>query len=165
MKTRQLPVTVMVELTAPEGETLRRKDTIGSTGNKRCVIAASDLDNWESVPESVVLAAIEGERLEREYRAEVVRRIRLKYSADDEAAILRKRLAVVDSGEESEEILNEFLEYNSYAEQCKAEARAAVYPPEPEEVEPEEVEPEPELPQQPDQEPVCNEVNDEETTT
>lgn len=147
METRQLPVTVMVELTAPEGETLRRTGTIGTTGNKRCVIAASDLHNWESVPEGVVLAAIEEERLEQDYRTEVVRRIRLRYTADDEAAILRKRLAVIDSGEESEAILNEFLEYNSYAEQCKAEARAAVYPQHPETEQPEEVEPETEQPE------------------
>lgn len=147
MNIKNLPVTIVVEISATEGETLRRKGTLGNLNDRKAVVPASDVDNWESVPESVVIAEMEAIRLEKEYKADVVRRIRLKYSADDEAAILRKRLALMDSDENAQEAIEEFQEYNSYVENCKAEARQSIYPqPEPEppveEVEPEEVEPE-----------------------
>lgn len=48
------------------------------------------------------------------YEELVVQKIRLRYSIDDELAILRQR----DSKP------TEFAEYNSYCESCKAEARA-----------------------------------------
>lgn len=127
METRQIPVKAMVEISSPEGETLRKKGTVGTVDNGRAIIPADEVENWESVPVSLVLEAIEAEKLEEKYKADVVKRIRLRFSADDEAAILRKRIALVGSETEGEDVLNEFLEYNSYAEQCKKEARAAVY--------------------------------------
>ena len=51
------------------------------------------------------------------YAQEVERRIRKKYTLSQEMAILRQR----DTKPE------EFAEYNAYAEQCKAEAKAEVY--------------------------------------
>ena len=49
------------------------------------------------------------------YQALVVQYIRERYTADDETALLRKRLAGLD--------VNEFQEYNDFCEQCKARAR------------------------------------------
>ena len=51
------------------------------------------------------------------YEKEVNDRIRKRYSLSHEMAILRQR----DKKPE------EFAEYNAYAEQCKAEAKAEVY--------------------------------------
>ena len=51
------------------------------------------------------------------YEKEVNGRIRKRYSLSREMAILRQR----DTKPE------EFAEYNTYAEQCKAEAKAEVY--------------------------------------
>ena len=51
------------------------------------------------------------------YEKEVNGRIRKRYSLSREMAILRQR----DTKPE------EFAEYNAYAEQCKAEAKAEVY--------------------------------------
>jgi hypothetical protein len=48
------------------------------------------------------------------YKEYIVDKIRLKYSMDDEMAVLRQR----DSKPE------EFYEYNAYVEMCKAEAKA-----------------------------------------
>lgn len=127
MEVRELPIKAMVELSAPSGETLRRKGTTGTPGVAKCVVAATDVEMWESVADSVVVEAIESERREMEYRTEVANLIHRRYTADDEAAILRKRIALVSSETEDEDVLNEFQEYNSYAEKCKKEARVAVY--------------------------------------
>ena len=51
------------------------------------------------------------------YAQEVERRIRKKYTLSQEMAILRQR----DTKPE------EFAEYDAFAEQCKAEAKAEVY--------------------------------------
>lgn len=53
-----------------------------------------------------------------QYEALVVSEIRKKYSQHDENAIIRKKLAGVDSGE--------FDEYNAYVEDCKAKAKNAL---------------------------------------
>lgn len=63
----------------------------------------------------IKLARMNG-TLDRLYADEVNRRIRRHYSQADELAILRQR----DSKPE------EFAAYNEYAEQCKAEAKAAL---------------------------------------
>lgn len=47
------------------------------------------------------------------YEARVVELIRIRYSVDDELAILRQRDTKPD----------EFAEYNDYCEQCKAQAK------------------------------------------
>lgn len=53
--------------------------------------------------------------IREQYEALVVSEIRKKYSQHDENAIIRKKLAGVDSGE--------FNEYNTYVENCKTKAR------------------------------------------
>lgn len=50
------------------------------------------------------------------YSAEIVKRVREKYSVNDELAILRQR----------DEKPEEFAEYNAFVEQCKEEAKKAV---------------------------------------
>ena len=50
------------------------------------------------------------------YSPLVVQKIRLRYSQNDENAILRKAIAGIG--------MEEFQEYNNYVEQCKQEARA-----------------------------------------
>lgn len=50
------------------------------------------------------------------YEQVVIRLIRQKYSVDDEFAILRQRDTKLD----------EFNEYNTYAEECKAKAKQIV---------------------------------------
>lgn len=47
------------------------------------------------------------------YENEIIRKIRKRYSLNQELAILRQR----------DEKPSEFAEYNAYAEQCKAEVR------------------------------------------
>lgn len=51
---------------------------------------------------------------ERLYESEIIRRIRQRYSVDQELAILRQQNTKP----------NEFAIYNEYAEQCKAEVKA-----------------------------------------
>lgn len=59
------------------------------------------------------LAKLNG-RIDSLYNRRVSEKIRAKYSLDAELAILRQR----------DEKPEEFAEYNAYAEQCKAEAKA-----------------------------------------
>ena len=59
------------------------------------------------------IAEIENERLKIPYEQRVVDRIRLKYSVDDELAILRQRDTKPD----------EFIAYNDFVESIKAEER------------------------------------------
>jgi hypothetical protein len=53
----------------------------------------------------------------RFYEAEIIRRIRKRYTVNQEFAILRQR----DTKPE------EWEAYNAYCEECKAEAKAEVY--------------------------------------
>lgn len=59
------------------------------------------------------ITEIKNELLNIPYEQRVVDRIRLKYSVDDELAILRQRDTKHD----------EFIEYNEYVEQVKAEEK------------------------------------------
>lgn len=52
------------------------------------------------------------------YNAEIVRRIRSRYSVDRELAVLRQRDTKPD----------EFEAYNAFAEECKAAVKAEMYP-------------------------------------
>ena len=54
---------------------------------------------------------------QQRYEAVVVSKIRKRYSINQELAILRQR----DTKPE------EYFEYNAYVEQCKAEAKVAIY--------------------------------------
>ena len=143
MEVKELPVRALVELSALSGETLRKVGTIGRPGVAKCVVAADAVGEWESVSEETVRAEAEAAERERAYRADVAKRIRARYSVDDEAAILRKtvNLALAQAGapsaidslsggeleaaEAAEAVLEEFEEYNGFAEECKREARAA----------------------------------------
>lgn len=51
----------------------------------------------------------------KQYENRVVALIREKYSANEENAILRKKLAGIDNGE--------FAVYNAYVEECKVKAK------------------------------------------
>ena len=53
---------------------------------------------------------------EKLYEAEIILRIRKRYTVNQELAILRQRDTKPD----------EFAEYNAYVEQCKAEAKAGM---------------------------------------
>lgn len=55
----------------------------------------------------------------QQYESLVVTLIRKKYSLNDEQAIIRKKLAGIDS--------KEFEEYNKYAEECKAKAKEKLF--------------------------------------
>ena len=59
------------------------------------------------------IAEMKNELLKIPYEQRVVDRIRLKYSVDDELAILRQRDTKPD----------EFVEYNEYVEQVKSEEK------------------------------------------
>ena len=61
----------------------------------------------------IVLTA---EQLEQQYKDRVVSLIRDNYTADDEFAMIRKNIAGINTAE--------FAEYNTYAEGCKAQAKA-----------------------------------------
>lgn len=65
--------------------------------------------------EVVALPAQPQQTVQDRYPQLVVQYIRERYSADDETALLRKRLAGLD--------VNEFSEYNYYCEQCKTRAK------------------------------------------
>ena len=62
------------------------------------------------------IAEMKNELLNIPYEQRVVDRIRLKYSVDDELAILRQRDTKPD----------EFIAYNDFVERIKAEEREAV---------------------------------------
>lgn len=54
--------------------------------------------------------------VETAYSSLVVKLVRQKYSQDEENAILRKKLANIDTK-------NEFVTYNAYVEECKVKAK------------------------------------------
>ncbi len=65
-------------------------------------------DGWEVYTPPIVEAPIE-----EQYKNRIVELIREKYSIDDELSIQRQRYTKVE----------EFEEYNAYAESCKQQAR------------------------------------------
>lgn len=98
-----------VELTTTDpANTLRRIGTEQTERISRVIVPQADADNWEeAAPTPFTTAA---------YEAEVERLIRTRYSVSAELAILRQRDTKPD----------EFETYNTFAESCKAEARAAL---------------------------------------
>lgn len=72
------------------------------------VVPSADIDNWEEIAIADIPSYTQAD-----YKAKVIELIRQRYSIDDETAILRQR----DTKPE------EFAAYNTYAEECKAEAR------------------------------------------
>ena len=77
----------------------------------RAYVPSADNDNWEEIAIADIPSYTQAD-----YKAKVVELIRQRYSIDDETAILRQR----DTKPE------EFAAYNTYAEECKAEARLIV---------------------------------------
>lgn len=97
---------------------LRRKGTAADGPLRTATIRRSDIGSWEEVPasEAAEEAAAEqsARQSEAEYAAEVERLIRARYSLSAELAVLRQRDSKPD----------EFAAYDSFAERCKAQARA-----------------------------------------
>ena len=78
---------------------------------RHAVVPSSDIDNWEEIAIADIPSYTQDD-----YKAKVIELIRHRYSIDEEIAILRQR----DTKPE------EFAAYNTYAEECKAEARLIV---------------------------------------
>lgn len=95
----------------------------------KVLVKETETEKWIEVSKLAVDdAKAEAER-EQKYKARVVELIREKYSADDEAAILRKYLAVHSqpqpfSDAKMDEIVTEFDDYNAFAEECKSKAKS-----------------------------------------
>jgi len=98
-----------VSIKADKGFVLRRKDytdpysDIGET-----TVPAEHVSGWEEVSKDEIPPYPE-----QEYKAEVERLVRTRYTASDEIGILRQR----------ETKPAEFAEYDAYVEACKAQAK------------------------------------------
>ncbi|MGM9861400.1 MAG: hypothetical protein ACI30W_02270 [Muribaculaceae bacterium] len=100
--------TTLIELTASNGCTLRRKGSDDYQRISKASIAAAQLDNWEEIP-----IADLPRYTAAEYAEEVERLIRERYSVSAELAILRQQAEKPD----------EYAAYYAYAEECKAQAK------------------------------------------
>lgn len=95
----------------------------------KVLVKETEAEKWVEVPIlAVEEAKAEAER-ERKYKERVVGLIRQRYSADDEAAIIRKYLALQSQPQpfndaKMDEIVTEFDDYNAFAEECKERAKA-----------------------------------------
>lgn len=116
MEIRPSRINGFVEISCDEAHIIRRKGSDDTTENRRTTIPSGTESQWEEVAFADVTAAKEAKQREEAYEAEVERRIRTRYSVSAELAILRQR----DSKPE------EFAEYNAFAEECKAEAKAVI---------------------------------------
>lgn len=138
MEIRPSRIEGFVEISCDTAHIIRRKGSDDTTENRITTVPSGTEDEWEEVVLAAVLAEKERREREEAYKADVVTRIRARYSSDDENAILRKMLAVTvlpmptAEGAELEaveqrtqQIMTEFDEYNTFAEECKAEARKA----------------------------------------
>lgn len=128
-----------MEISCDTAHIIRRKGSDDTTENRMTTVPSGTEEEWVEVVLTDVLAAKEAREREEAYKADVVTRIRVRYSSDDENAILRKMLAVTAlpmpaaEGAELEaieqrtrQIVSEFDEYNTFAEECKAEAKKAM---------------------------------------
>lgn len=129
-----------MEISCDTAHIIRRKGSDDTTENRMTTIPSGTESEWEEVVLADVLAEKEAREREEAYKADVVTRIRVRYSSDDENAILRKMLALTSmpmpaaEGAELEvieqrtrQIMTEFEEYNAFAEECKAEAKKALF--------------------------------------
>lgn len=136
MEIRPSRIEGFIEISCDKAHIIRRKGSDDTAENRMTTIPSGTEDEWEEVVLAAVLAEKEAQEREEAYKADVVTRIRARYSSDDENAILRKMLAVTvlpmptPEGAELEaveqrtqQIVSEFDEYNTFAEECKAEAR------------------------------------------
>lgn len=136
MEIRPSRIEGFIEISCDKAHIIRRKGSDDTTENRMTTVPSGTEDEWEEVVLTAVLAAKEAREREEAYKADVVTRIRVRYSSDDENAILRKMLALTSmpmpaaEGAELEvieqrtrQIMTEFEEYNAFAEECKAEAK------------------------------------------
>lgn len=139
MEIRQSRIEGFVEISCDKAHIIRRKGSDDTTENRMTTVPSGTESEWEEVVLADVLAEKERQEQKEAYKADVVTRIRVRYSSDDENAILRKMLAVTAlpmltaEGAELEaveqrtqQIMTEFDEYNAFAEECKAEAKKAM---------------------------------------
>lgn len=140
MEIRPSRIEGFIEISCDTAHIIRRKGSDDTTENRMTTVPSGTEDKWEEVLLTAVLAAKEAREREEAYKADVVTRIRARYSSDDENAILRKMLALTSmpmpaaEGAELEaieqrtqQIMTEFEEYNTFAEECKAEAKKALF--------------------------------------
>ena len=118
-------------LATDESHVLRRKGSDDGSDIRR--VSTKHPDDWEEVPVGDIPAYTRNE-----YETKVDELIRRRYSASEEFAIQRKMLnalmpqtAALDGDAEAatfdaDKAIAEYAEYNAYAEQCKAEAPAAI---------------------------------------
>ena len=139
MEIRPSRIAGFVEISCDSDHIIRRKGSEDTACSRMATVRAGKEEEWEEVPISDVHAAKEAREREEAYKADVVARIRVRYSADDENAILRKMIALTVQPMPTEEealpeavenraqqVMAEFEEYNAFAEQCKAEAVAEI---------------------------------------
>lgn len=139
MEIRPSRIEGFIEISCDTAHIIRRKGSDDTTENRMTTVPSGTEDKWEEVLLTAVLAAKEAREREEAYKADVVTRIRVRYSSDDENAILRKMLALTSmpmpaaEGAELEaveqrtqQVMAEFEEYNAFAEECKAEAKKAI---------------------------------------
>ena len=140
MEIRPSRIEGFVEISCDKAHIIRRKGSDDTAENRMTTVPYGTEDEWEEVVLADVLAEKERREREEAYKADVVTRIRARYSSDDENAILRKMLAVTSmpmpaaEGAELEavehraqQVMAEFEEYNAFAEECKAEAKKALF--------------------------------------
>ena len=72
-----------------------------------------DPEEWEEIAVADIQAAEQAREAKAAYKSRVITLIRQRYDNDDETAILRQRDTKPD----------EFVAYNTYVEQCKAQAK------------------------------------------
>lgn len=130
MKAKKLN-TKLVSLEASEGMSLRRKGSKDYTIITKAAILKTDVDDWEEISIETLESQKEEAEKEREYKERVESLIREKYSQGDEDAIKRKMLAALVVGNtlsehQTESILEEFKEYNDFAEECKVKAKEEI---------------------------------------
>lgn len=117
-----------VAIKADEGMSIRARGSNDTTIRGNILIYKDDIINYEEVSIEEI-NKIEAERqLEQEYKSKVESLIRERYTQGDEDAIKRKMLAsIVDTNTLSEgqieSILEEFRDYNTFAEECKVKAK------------------------------------------
>lgn len=140
MEIRKSRIEGFVEISCDKAHIIRRKGSDDTTENRMTTVPSGTEEEWEEVVLADVLAEKERQEQKEAYKADVVTRIRARYSSDDENAILRKMLALTSmpmpaaEGAELEaieqrtqQIMTEFEEYNAFAEECKAEAKKALF--------------------------------------
>lgn len=95
---------------------LVKNQKTGAVGSSMSLLRDWEESDYAEIPGADYKAQLAEEAKAVKYKEEIVRRIRARYDADDEAAILRQR----DTKPE------EFAEYNAYCEECKRLAKAEI---------------------------------------